>query len=414
MTRMTRALLVLLAASCSAPGAGTVAIDGVTPSYGPLAGGTRIVIAGERFHADDGSPTRVLVGGREAPLANALDDATLEVIIPPGDRPGDAELVVFNRHGTAIATGAFHYATQPTIASIAPAEVIYAEQATTMTLTGTGFVDDGAGDPLVLVDGVPATDVHVASDTELAFTAPAGRALGRPRVEVANARGVAAKERGFRYRPSARPGLLLFTLSSQTFAMFFDPVDKSLVTIPRVGPFLSLSSVVVDEDGEYWGTERSGGRLGRVDVSAQRFVQSVQIGFRVPAMVRIDGVQYGFDRWTLRFGAFGLDGAFTPIGDTPVPCCGSYGLAYDGATLYLAYRAGADKFLVTLDRATGALGTPVKLLGSPTFHIEELRFFAGTLYAASRDGTLVAIDPATGAVTVVTTVLRANAMEVFE
>jgi hypothetical protein len=27
--------------------------------------------------------------------------------------------------------------------------------ATTMTVTGTGFLDDGAGDPIVLVDGVP-------------------------------------------------------------------------------------------------------------------------------------------------------------------------------------------------------------------------------------------------------------------
>lgn len=408
-----RALLVLLAA-CSAPDVGTLAIDSVTPSYGPLAGGTRIVIAGARLAADDGSPTRVLVGGREAPLANAIDDATLEAIIPPGDRPGDAELVVFNRHGTAIATSAFHYAALPTITSIAPAEVIYATEATTMTVIGSGFFDDGAGDPLVLVDGVPAADVHVASDTELTFTAPAGRALGRPRVEVANARGLATKERGFRYRPGPRGGLLLFSLSSQTFAMFLDPVDKSLVTIPRVGPFMSLSSVVLDEDGEYWGTERSGGRLGRVDVSAQRFVQSVPIGFRVPAMVRIDGVQYGFDRWTLRFGTFGLDGAFTAIGDTPFPCCGSYGLAYDGTTLYLSYRSGADKYLVTVDRATGALGTPVKLAGTATLHVEELRFFGGTLYAASRDGTLVAIDPATGAVTVVANVLRANAMEVFD
>jgi len=411
---MTRALVIVCAAACSSPSPGPIAIDAVTPSYGPLAGGTRIVIAGERFVAGDAGPTRVLVGGREAPLASALDDATLEVIIPPGDQPGDAELVVFNRNGTAISNTAFHYAAQPAIASITPAEVIYSTQATTMTVTGSGFLDDGAGDTLLLLDGVPALDVQVASDTELTFTAPGGRALGRPRVEIANARGVATKERGFRYRPSARSGLLLFTMSSQTFAMFFDPVDNSLVSIPRVGPFSALSSVVVDEDGEYWGTERSGNRLGRVDLSTQRFDQAVQIGFRLPAMVRIDGMQYGLDRWTLRFGKFGLDGAFTTIGDMQFPCCGSYGIAYDGTTLYFTSRSGNDKTINTIDPETGAVGTPVKLLGNASLHVEEMRFFDGKLYATSRDGSLVEIDPTTGAVTVRATIFRANAMEVFD
>jgi hypothetical protein len=74
------------------------------------------------------SPTtparRVLVGGRASPLANAIDDATLEVVIPPGDQPGDTELVVFNRKH-AIPTTAFHYAAQPTIDAITPADVLY-------------------------------------------------------------------------------------------------------------------------------------------------------------------------------------------------------------------------------------------------------------------------------------------------
>lgn len=412
---MRGALNILLAlAACNAPDASPVRIDSVTPAYGPLAGGTRVVITGERFAADDAGPTRVLVGGREAPLANAIDDATLELVLPAGDQPGDVELVVFNRNGTAFSNTAFRYAAQPSITAVAPPEVIYSAQATTMTLTGSGFLDDGAGDAIVLVDGIPALDVKVTSDSELTFSAPSGRALGRPRIELANARGLAAKDRSFRYRPSARSGLLLFTLTSQTFALFFDPVDKSLVSIPRVGPFSALSSVVVDEDGEYWGTERSGSRLGRIDLSTQRFEQAVPIGFRLPAMARIDGMQYGLDRWNLRFGKFGLDGVFAMIGDTVLPCCGSYGMAYDGTTLYFTSRDEGDKIIATIDPATGVIGTPVKLLGNPSLHVEEMRFFDGMLYAASRDGTLVTIDPASGAVSVVTTIPRANAMEVFE
>lgn len=69
---------------------------------------------------------------------------------------------------------------------------------------------------------------------------------------------------------------------------------------------------------------------------------------------------------------------------------------------------------MTIDPATGALGTPIELTGVTNLHIEEMRFFAGTLYATSRDGNLVAIDPHTGAVTVREAILRASAMEVFE
>ena len=404
---------LLLLAACGASAEPPLRIDAVEPAYGPLAGGTRVVVTGERF-ADGAGSTRVLIGGREAPLANAIDDATLEVIIPPGDQPGDTELVVFNRYGTAVSSSVFHYAATPTIASVAPANVLYNAPATTITVTGTGFLDDGAGEPMVLVGGIPALDVEVTSDSELTFTAGTGRALDRPRVEVVNARGIAAKDRAFRYRPSMRSGLLLFTLTGQYFAVFFDPVDKSTVLIPRVGPFVALSSIIVDETGEYWGTERSNGRLGRLDLGTQRFEQPISIGVRMPAMARVGGMQYGFDRWTLRFGRFGIDGTWQEIGDTLAPCCGGYGIAHDGTTLYFTSRTGADRFINTIDPATGAVGTPVKLAGATSLHIEDMRFLGGKLYAASRDGTIVEIDPVTGVVTTVATTFRANAMEIFE
>ncbi len=404
---MMRAWIVVLAACGSS--ADGIRIDAVEPAYGPLAGGTRIVVTGDRF-ADGAGPTRVLIGGREAPLANAIDDATLEVVIPPGEQPGDAELVVFNMHGTAVSSSVFHYAATPTIASITPTDVLYNTPSTTVTVTGSGFLDDGAGDPMVLVGGLPAQGITVTSDSELTFVVGAGRALDRPRVEVVNARGVAAKDRGFRYRPSMRSGLLLFTLSGQYFAVFFDPVDKSTVLVPRVGPFIVLSSLVVDESGEYWGTDRSSGRLGRLDLGTQRFEQPIDFGARMPAMARIDGMQYGFDRWTLRFGKFGLDGAFENVGETVAPCCGSYGMAYNGQTLYFASRSG----IATIDRETGALGTPVPFTGVPGLHVEDMRFFGGKLYAASRAGTIVEIDPVTGVATTILSTFRANAMELFE
>ena len=50
-----------------------------------------------------------------------------------------------------------------------------------------------------------------------------------------------------------------------------------------------------------------------------------------------------------------------------------------------------------------------------SFHVEEMRFFAGRLYATSRDGTLATIDPASGAVTPLPVGPgRHGAMEVFD
>lgn len=403
------AILGLLAAcGSSQPDSPAITIERATPAWGPLVGGTRVVITGSGF---DASETRVFVGERRAPLANVIDDATLELVIPPGDRPGDAELLVISDRGSALASGLFRYSTPPAIEAIAPADVVFA-QPTTLTVTGSGFAAEDAGDVTVLIDGVAAPDVVVVDDTQLTLIAPGDRALGRPRIDVVNARGIATKERGFRYRPSARSGLLLFPRSGQTFAMFFDPVDRSTVTIPRSGPFTVISAVIVDELDEYWATE--GSRLGRIDFATQRVLQTVPLQFRIPAMLRVGADRYAIDRISQRFGTLGVDGVFAPIGDTQLPCCGSYGLAFDGTTMYLASRTGIDKTIATVDRTTGALGTPVTLIGNPGLHVEDMRFFAGTLYATSRDGTLLEIDPATGITTVLLAIPRTTALEVFE
>src|SRR5439155_21345766 len=139
-------------AACS--GDAALRVDQATPPYGPLGGGTRIALAGAGFTA----PVRVLVGAREAALVVATDSKTLEVVIPPGDRVGDASITVLAGMASATATGVFHYASPPTITSVAPASVLFASGGA-VTVTGTGFLDEGAGEVTVLVDGSPATDV---------------------------------------------------------------------------------------------------------------------------------------------------------------------------------------------------------------------------------------------------------------
>ena len=402
------ALAVVLAACNGSSGAPT--IDHVTPSTGPIFGGTRVVIEGNGFVDRDGG-NRVLIGGREAPLVVVKSDTMLDVVIPPAAQPGDVDVFVFNDRGNGAADGAFRYSTTPVITGVAPADVVFSSGAT-ITVTGVGFLDEGAGAPTVLVDGTPATDVHVVDDTTLTFTAVAGRALSRPDLDVTNARGTASRQNAFRFTPGSRGGLLLFSQSSSVFATFFDPRDNSSVIIPRVGPSIFFTTVYVDARGEYWAVERNG-RFGLVDLSRQDLVDSSQVPVRIPAMARIGEETFAIDRSFLNFGRFDPPDAFTQIGNASIPCCGSYGMAYDGSQLYFTSRNGTPT-INTIDQVTGILGTPVALAGVAGLHVEEMRFFEGTLYATNRDGTLVTIDPTTGATAVRASPGRANAMEVFE
>jgi hypothetical protein len=414
------ALLAGLAVAVSACGDGArsddaLQIAGTSPEYGPLIGGTVIELAGAGFASRGGAPARVLIGGREAPLAAALDDATLQVVIPFGDRPGDAEVVVLTDRGTARATGVFHYSAPPEIDAVAPADVLASSSATRITITGSGFLDEGAGPVTVSFDGRLATDVEVASDTSLSFTAPSGRPFAEPLLVIADGRGTTTRARALRYIPSTRSGLLLFPKYSLSFAVFFDPSDHSMVPVPWVGsPGTRLTTVMRDERGSYWAVDR-GFQLGRLDLGNQRLEEPRPVGW-YPTAARVGNSYFALDRSSQRVGKLDpLTGGFTPLGTASIPCCNSYGLASDGVKLYITARQGGVVTINTIDPATGALGTPVPLATTAAFSVEEMRFFAGKLYATSRDGSFVTIDPASGTVTPVPVSLpRSGAMEVFD
>jgi hypothetical protein len=406
--------VIAIAAACGGNEAPIVAIDRVTPPYAPLAGGTRVSIEGVGF---DHPPNRVIVAGVAAPVAYAASDARLDFVVPAGERPGDAELFVANELGNVTAVGVFRYSEPPSITGVVPDRIVATALPATITLVGRGFADEAAGRVQVLLDGVPldAADFTVASDSELRFTAKAGPALARPSIELINDRGSARLERGHRVVPGDR-GLLLFPASNQSFAVFVDPMNPSLVMVPHQSPFTTrFSTVAIDESGDLVGIDRQRRLIGRIDLRTHQLVDPVAIMFWLPTMVRAHGVYYAIDRASLRFGIVDpASGTFTPVGTSQVPCCGSYGLAFDGATMYVVSRGGGLT-IATIDLATGAFGSGVTLTAPASFHVEEMRFLDGTLYATSRDGTVATIDPVTGTVTVLPiTVGRALAMEVLD
>lgn len=409
---MKRALVLLALAACADPPDSGPTLVAATPDYGPLVGGTVIVLTGTHF----GPSTRVLVGGREAPLAHATSTTSLNVVLPPGDEPGDAELIVLNENGSAIEPDLFAYSTPPTLDAFSPADVLWSSGETPMTLTGRGFLDEGAGEPSILVDGVLATDVVVSSDTSLTFIVPRGPAFVRPTVELANLRGIASKPRAFRYSAGPRPGLLMFTRFGGSFATFFDPVDGTSFAIPRLPTGnAAFTTVVTDDRGDLWAIDRSR-RFGRIDFRTQDLVDPVQIPPLVPAMVRIGTRHVAIDRLQRRIGIFDpIARTFSPLGTALIPCCGSFGIATDGTTVWFTSRTAGIVNLNTVDLTTGAFGTPVPVALEPGLHFEELRYFRGLLYGTARDETLRAIDPVTGATTLLPVAPgRSNAMEVVQ
>jgi hypothetical protein len=424
-----RSLVFLALAACATDGTSGSAptVESSNPPFAPLSGGTRITLTGTGFLADGAAPNRVVIGGREAPQSGAIDDQTLEIEVPPGDQPGPADIIVFNRNGQIKATGVFHYSTQPEVASVTPANVVFTSTSTNMTVSGSGFKDENAGHVNVLVDGMPAIDVVVLSDTELTFTALPGQVLTRPTIEVVNDRGAANRPRAFRYTPGPRGGLLLFPdFQPNIFAIFFDPVDSSSVTIQRNDPNAQLTrwrSVFVDADSEFWTLDQQR-RLGRLDMKTQQVVEPAQTNVEFPALVRKDSEIFVLSRSPTTgqrtFGVFDpVLGSFSQIG-TSVIANGSNGIAIDGTgKAFVTQRTngpnGETATLSVLDLSTGTLSGTKTLTGTPNLHITEMRFFGPQLFATTRDGQLVLINTVTGGTSVVKNFgIHIPAMEVFQ
>ncbi|WP_328730955.1 Ig-like domain repeat protein [Streptomyces caniferus] len=151
-------------------------VTGVSPSTGPIAGGTTLVVSGTGLSR----VTSVTVGGVPAVSFRAYSDTLLVVVTPPGT-PGPADLVITTPGGSVTVSGGFGYqAPTETAVSSAPAPsavgeavtftaVVTGVPPTTGTPTGTVTFDFGDGSapvPAALTGGTASVG-HV-------YTAPSG------------------------------------------------------------------------------------------------------------------------------------------------------------------------------------------------------------------------------------------------
>lgn len=107
--------------SASGGGSGGGALQAITevrPAVGPLSGGNQVSIIGYGFTG----ATRVEIGGKSVPFT-VVNDATVNVTMPPGDKVGSADVAVVltPARGRAFAPGGYVYQ-ENVVVPVAPTE----------------------------------------------------------------------------------------------------------------------------------------------------------------------------------------------------------------------------------------------------------------------------------------------------
>jgi len=137
-------------------------VTDLTPTSGPLAGGTGVTITGSGFTGATG----VTFDGDPGTTFTVVSDTEITVT-SPAHTAGDVPVVVVHPIVNA-AAGDFTYTAAPAIASLTPA-VGPTGGGTAVTISGSGFT----GATGVTFDGDSGTVFTVVSDTEITVTTPA-------------------------------------------------------------------------------------------------------------------------------------------------------------------------------------------------------------------------------------------------
>ncbi len=163
-------------------------IASVSPSAGPLVGGTWVTISGTNLTGATG----LTIGGLAATNMVVVNSTTLTAITPAGTA-GVKTVSVSTPSGTGSLEGGFTYLALPTISSVSPSSGPVTG-GTPITITGTNLL----GTTGVTVGSTPATNVSLVNLTTLTAITPAGTA-GQRTVSVSTPGGTANLANGFTY-----------------------------------------------------------------------------------------------------------------------------------------------------------------------------------------------------------------------
>jgi|GEM_PF-2499326 len=158
-------------------------ILGVSPTSGPVEGGTDIVVSGTSFLSD----STVTIGGSLAGSIVVVDSNTINAVTPPGTE-GSADIVVTTSAGSATLAGGFSYTSTPELTElqVSPSPVNLSTIGQTQQLEVTGLFSDGTTQSLT---GDPETS-YSSGNTSVVTTSSTGLltavADGETSVTVAN------------------------------------------------------------------------------------------------------------------------------------------------------------------------------------------------------------------------------------
>jgi hypothetical protein len=137
-------------------------ITTVTPSPGPVAGGTLVTITGTNLN----TTTLLEIDGVQT-VFTAVDDTHI-TFTSPAHAAGAVNVAVTTAGGLATRVNGYTYSAAPFITSLSPDNGSTAG-GTVVTITGSGFT----GATAVGFAGTPATSFTVVSDTQITVTTPA-------------------------------------------------------------------------------------------------------------------------------------------------------------------------------------------------------------------------------------------------
>ncbi len=157
-------------------------VTSVSPTAGPTAGGTSVVITGTNL-----SGATAVTFGATAATGFTVNGATqITATAPAGTGTVDVRITTVGGTSATSAADQFTYVPAPTVTSVSPASGS-SIGGTTVTLTGTNFT----GATAVTFGGTAATGFTVNSATQITATAPAGSA-GTVDVRVTTTGGTSA------------------------------------------------------------------------------------------------------------------------------------------------------------------------------------------------------------------------------
>ncbi|MCZ6795730.1 MAG: IPT/TIG domain-containing protein [Planctomycetota bacterium] len=203
-----------------APG-GAVKIDGVSPSFGSVKGGRRVVIRGEGF----GEAPVVFFGAEEAEVESVAERG-VTVVTPPASSAGPTNIHVATGDSGARLVGGFVYV--PSLRAVTP-DSGPVQGSVWVNVVGSGFRANAL--PSVSFGGQETTDVEFVTDEVLRVRVPPGK-RGLTRVEARLEGGRSVLHGAFRYVPAH--------LVPGEFATIQEAVDAA-----------SPGDLIVIDDGEY-------------------------------------------------------------------------------------------------------------------------------------------------------------------